>query len=55
MTGFEVPEAIICSPFEEPAHYWYLEEGREPEKRGGRGRPSTTIRSRQLKLPRSTE
>jgi type III restriction enzyme len=39
MSGFEVPEAIICSPFEEPAHFWHLEEGRPPEKRPGR-RPS---------------
>jgi len=36
MTDFEVPEAIICSPFEEPSHYWYLEEGQEPDKRDGR-------------------
>ena len=36
MSDFEVPEAIICSPFDEPAHHWYLEEGVEPEKRRGR-------------------
>ena len=36
MTDFEVPEAIICSPFEEPACHWHLEEGAEPDKRGGR-------------------
>jgi len=36
MSDFEGPEAIICSPFEEPAHYWRLEEGAEPEKRPGR-------------------
>ena len=36
MTDFEVPEAIICSPFEEPFHYWHLEEGQEPDKRDGR-------------------
>jgi len=36
MSDFEVPEAIICSPFEEPTHYWRLEEGAEPEKRPGR-------------------
>ena len=36
MTDFEVPEAIICSPFEEPSHYWHLEEGQEPDKRDGR-------------------
>ncbi len=36
MSDFEVPEAIICSPFEEPTHHWRLEEGAEPEKRPGR-------------------
>jgi len=36
MTDFEVPEAIICSPFEEPTSYWYLQEGEEPDKREGR-------------------
>jgi type III restriction enzyme len=36
MSDFEVPEAIICSPFEEPTHYWRLDEGVEPEKRPGR-------------------
>jgi type III restriction enzyme len=33
---FEVPEAIICSPFEEPTHYWHLVEGEAPDKRAGR-------------------
>ena len=36
MSDFEVPEAIICSPFEEPTHHWHLEEGADPEKRPGR-------------------
>ena len=36
MTDFEVPEAIICSPCEEPAYHWHLEEGVEPEKRKDR-------------------
>jgi type III restriction enzyme len=40
MSDFEVPEAIICSPFEEPACHWYLQEGQDPEKRDGR-RPAT--------------
>jgi len=30
---FEVPEPIICSPYEEPASHWHIEEGRDPEKR----------------------
>jgi hypothetical protein len=36
MSDFEVPEAIICSPFGEPTHHWRLEEGTEPDKRPGR-------------------
>ncbi|MBI3490407.1 MAG: DEAD/DEAH box helicase family protein [Acidobacteria bacterium] len=36
MTDFEVPEAIICSPFDEPSHHWHLEEGQDPHKRDGR-------------------
>lgn len=27
---YEVPKPIICSPFEEPAHHWHLEEGVAP-------------------------
>ncbi|MDO8679858.1 MAG: DEAD/DEAH box helicase family protein [Acidobacteriota bacterium] len=37
---FEVPEPIICSPYEEPAFHWHLEEGRDPEKRPKR-RPAS--------------
>ena len=37
---FEVPEPIICSPYEEPAFHWHLEEGRDPEKRSKR-RPAS--------------
>ncbi len=36
MSNFEVPEAIICSPFEEPTEHWHLAEGVEPERRPGR-------------------
>ena len=36
MNDFEVPEAIICSPFEEPSSHWYLEESVEPQRRPGR-------------------
>lgn len=36
MHDFEVPEPIICSPYEEPAWHWHLEAGREAEKRNGR-------------------
>ena len=30
MSDFEVPEAIICSPFEMPDKHWHLEEGSAP-------------------------
>ncbi len=35
-SSFEVAEPILCSPFEEPGEHWYLEEGRQPERRPGR-------------------
>jgi type III restriction enzyme len=35
---FEVPEPIVCSPFEEPACHWRLEEGQAPVKDPGRRR-----------------
>jgi type III restriction enzyme len=34
--GFEVPEPILNSAFEEPTAYWLLREGEPPEKRPGR-------------------
>lgn len=36
MHEFEVPEPIICSPYEEPPFHWQLEEGADPIKRPGR-------------------
>ena len=36
MSDFEVPEALICSPFEAPARHWHLDEGIDPDKRQGR-------------------
>ena len=36
MHDFEVPEPIICSPYDEPAWHWDLQEGRDPEKRADR-------------------
>ena len=36
MPGYEVPEPILNSPFEEPAWQWNAEEGKEPEQRAGR-------------------
>lgn len=37
--GYEVPDPILNSPYEEPAAHWYIREGHPPEKRPGR-RPS---------------
>ena len=36
MSGYEVPEPILNSPFHEPAEYWHIDEGQSPEKRPGR-------------------
>src|SRR5579871_272639 len=36
MSAYEVPEPIICSPFEEPDCHWHIVEGELPEKRPGR-------------------
>jgi type III restriction enzyme len=40
---YEVPEPIICSPFDEPAEHWHIEEGAEPRLERGR-RPSVYFR-----------
>src|SRR5690606_37663767 len=42
-SDFEVPEPIICSPYDEPAEHWHIEEGKPPERRRGR-RPSVYVR-----------
>src|SRR5574341_1959409 len=36
MSGFEVPEPILNSPFEEPQRYWEIHEGEEPQALHGR-------------------
>ena len=36
MSGYEVPNPILNSPYDEPQHYWNLEEGQPPELRAGR-------------------
>ena len=33
MSGYEVPDPILNSPYEEPALHWNLEEGKAPEQR----------------------
>ena len=30
MSEFEVPQPIICSPFDEPDKHWHIEEGKPP-------------------------
>lgn len=36
MSGYEVPEPILNSPFDEPAEHWHIVEGETPERRPGR-------------------
>lgn len=36
MSGYEVPEPILNSPYTEPQAHWYLVEGEPPEARAGR-------------------
>ena len=40
MSEFEVPQPIICSPFEEPAKHWHLEEGTAPTEPSPGRRPA---------------
>lgn len=39
MSGFEVSEPILNTPFDEPGHFWFIKEGAMAEKKPGR-RPS---------------
>jgi type III restriction enzyme len=39
MSEFEVPEPIVCSPFEAPTEHWHIHDEAPPELRRGR-RPS---------------
>ncbi|MBC7853472.1 MAG: DEAD/DEAH box helicase family protein, partial [Pirellulaceae bacterium] len=36
MSDFEVPQPIICSPYQEPHVHWFIQEGEQPEQREGR-------------------
>jgi type III restriction enzyme len=36
MSGYEVPEPILNSPFDEPTEHWHIVEGETPERRPGR-------------------
>ena len=40
MSEFEVPQPIICSPFEEPDKHWHLEEGTTPSEPSMGRRPA---------------
>lgn len=37
--SYEVSEPILNRPFEKPGEYWYIQEGEEPQRRGGRRPP----------------
>ena len=36
MSGYEVPNPILNSPFHEPAEHWNIVEGEEPQRLPGR-------------------
>ena len=36
MSGFEVPEPILCGPYDEPAEHWRIVEGEPPRQEPGR-------------------
>ena len=36
MSGYETPEPILNSPFDEPQEHWHIVEGETPERRPGR-------------------
>jgi type III restriction enzyme len=36
MSGYEVPDPILNSPFDEPSEHWQIVEGEQPERRSGR-------------------
>jgi type III restriction enzyme len=40
VSEFVVPEPIICSPYEEPARHWHIEEGAAPAEPAPGRRPS---------------
>ncbi len=46
MISFEVEQPILNSLYEEPAEHWWIEEGRSPERRRGRGRRATSTATR---------
>lgn len=33
MSGFEIPDPILNSPYDEPQEYWYPEEDQPPDNR----------------------
>ncbi|MEA5420543.1 hypothetical protein VB712_15020 [Spirulina sp. CCNP1310] len=41
---YEVNKPILNNPFDEPQHYWFIQDGYEPELRSGR-RPARARRN----------
>ena len=36
MSSYEVPEPILNTPFDDPGEYWYIEQGKQAQRRKGR-------------------
>src|SRR5882762_4074611 len=51
MSGYEVAEPILNSPFEKPTRYWYIREGEQPELVEGSRRPPIVFSPREQKTP----
>ncbi len=47
--SFEVPTPILNNPFDEPAEYWRIEEGRAPERIPGRRRAGYYFRDPKIR------
>lgn len=53
MNPLEVPDPILCSPFQEPPEHWYIREGETPVRRPGR-RPALVYPPRDDRKDRRT-
>ncbi len=51
MSGYEVAEPILNSPFEKPTRYWYIREGEQTELVEGSRRPPIGFSPREQKTP----
>jgi hypothetical protein len=54
MESFEVATPILNTPFDEPAEYWLIEDGKLPERMPGGGRPGITTAVRRYRTMTST-